>query len=319
MSTTTYTYTVNAPDCDDDHDTFDTLAEALAYFTDEGADATCAAEALTRAEEYGHTECRLGGRRYYIWSEERATAERQIVQTGIVTEEFGSTITSANHIDTYSCFELGETEHPGDGGVEWQQLIMDLHNAGILDEYEVDGVPGEIESVWVEHGPWGFSADGETYWEVTYDHDGWLAELAEASIAVLEREVVDPDGPILAVTFTGETWSPREYNFTTDGYMARWTVDTDKLDKWLSDEGIALCDGRGVSGFLRTADDETWYLGRAIREYLERMVPDYHSLMLDFLVGNGVEESYIDVRVTEAGKRWIFDHGGDPSKVYSGQ
>ena len=301
MSTTTYTYTVNAPDCDDDHDTFDTFTEALAHFTDEGCDPMVAAEALTRAEEYGHTECRLGGRRYYVWAEERATVDRQIRQTGIVTEEFGSTITRVNHIDTYQCFELGETEHEG---VEWDILSSYLAGEGVHEGgLGWDELPEEITRPWEENGYWA-ARSGEEFFTIRYDHEGWCRELAQASVEVV-RDAVIGEGIVHAVEMTGETWSPREYNFSTDGYMARWTVDTDALEAWLADNGIVIENGRNVPGFIRTADDEVWYLGRALEEYLSAKIPDYVSDMHSYLCGNGIEDEYIEIEFTDAGRAWI--------------
>ena len=304
MSTTTYTYIVNAPDCDDDHDRYATFAEALEYFADEGCDTMVAAEALTRAEKYGHTECRLGGRRYYIWTEERATVDRQIRQTGIVTEEFGSGITRVNHIDTYQCFELGETEY---SGVEWDILSSVLAGEGVHEGgLGWDELPEEITRPWEEHGHWA-ARPGEEFFVVRYDHQGWLRELATASVDLLNSNYgLEP--VVRGVEFTGEVASPREYNFTTDSYMARWTVDTDALEAWLTDNGIVIEDGRGVSGLIRTADDETWYLGRALQEYLEDRIPDYVSDMYSYLCGNGVEAEYIEIELTDAGRAWIEEY-----------
>lgn len=247
MSTTDYTYTVNAPDCDD---------------------------------------------------------ERQIVQTGIVTEEFGSTITRVNHIDTYQCFELGETEY---SEVEWDILSSYLAGEGVHEGgLGWDELPEEITRPWEEYGYWA-ARSGEEFFTIRYDHQGWLRELATASVDLLNSNY--GLGPVVhKVEFTGEVWSPREYNFTTDGYMARWTVDTDALEAWLTDNGIVIEDGRGVSGFIRTADDDTWYLGRALEEYLEAKIPDYVSDMHSYLAGNGVEDQYIEIEFTDAGRAWIEEY-----------
>lgn len=308
MSTTIYTYTVNAPDCDDEHDTFTTFTEALAHFTDEGCDAMVAAEALTRAEEYGHTECRLGGRRYYVWAEEReeGDTDRQIRQTGIVTEDFGSGITRVNHIDTYGCFELGETERPG---IEYDVLASYLAAAGVGEQdwgWGFEEADEEIRQAWIDGSPWVAHGEDEL-WTVTYDREGWLRELATASVDLLNSNY--DLGPVVhKVEFTGEVWSPQFYNFSTDGYMARWTVDTDALEQWLTDNGIVIENGRGIDGFIRTADDDTWYLGRALQEYLEHMLPDYVSDMHSHLCGNGVEEEYIEIEFTDAGRAWIEEY-----------
>lgn len=236
-----------------------------------------------------------------------STTHRQIVQTGIVTENFGSTMTRVNHIDTYQCFPLGDTECP-DEPTELQQVAYKLAAAGLADDDEGwDGLDEDVAAVWVDRGPYGASAESQ-FWEVTYDHTGWLTELARASVAVLQDRVVDPAGIIRAVEFTAQTWSPQFYNFTTDGYMARWTVDTDTLEVWLDENGITIDDGRGISGFIRTADDEAWYLARALQEYLEAEIGDYFSAMLDYLSGNGVEDEYVDVTITDAGRAWLAEH-----------
>lgn len=242
---------------------------------------------------------------------------RQIVQTGIVTEDFGSTMTHVNHVDTYQCFPLGETEYHGDdGGVELQQLGSLLANALDLDFCgEFDELPDDITSAWVDRGPWGRWHEDGDLWEVDYDHSGWLRELADASVAVLQDNIVDPAGIVRAVETTGDTWSPQYYNFSTDGYMARWTVDTDALEAWLTDNGVTIDDGRGIDGFIRTADDEAWYLARALQEYLDHEIGDeYVMTMLDYLSGNGVEDEYVDVTLTDAGRAWLDEYAAKSSR-----
>lgn len=241
---------------------------------------------------------------------------RQIVQTGVVTEDFGSTMTHVNHVDTYQTFQLGETERPGDGGVEYEQVGSLIADALGMDfDGEFDDLPADVTSAWVDRGPWGrWHEDGEL-WNVTYDHDGWLRELADASVAILQDNVVDPLGIVRAVETTGETWSPQFYNFSTDGYMARWTVDTDALEAWLTDHDIVIGDGRGISGFMRTADDEAWYLANALQEYLAHEIGDrYFDYMLDYLTGNGVEDQYIDVTLTDAGRAWLAEYAARATK-----
>lgn len=233
-----------------------------------------------------------------------STTNRQIRQTGIVTEEFGSGITHVNHIDTYQCFELGETEY---SGVEWDILSSILAEEGVHEGgLGWDELPEEITRPWEENGHW-IARWGEEFFTVRYDHQGWLRELATASVDLLNNNY--GLGPVVhGVEFTGEVWSPREYNFSTDGYMARWTVDTDALEAWLTDNGVVIEDGRNVSGFYRTADDDTWYLGRALEEYLEARISNYVGDMYSYLCGNGVEEEYIEIELTEAGRAWIEEY-----------
>lgn len=240
---------------------------------------------------------------------DRTDAPRQIVQTGVVVEDFGSTITNVNHVDTYTCFPLGDTERP-DEPTELGQVVSALAAAGVVDfDLWWSEIDPEVAEVWADRGPYGASREPD-FWTVTYDHDGWVRELAEASVEVLRAEVVDPAGIIRAVNLTGETWSPQFYNFSTDGYMARWTVDTDALEAWLTENGVTIGNGAGIDGFIRTADDGTWYLGRALEAYLEHVIgDDYTLLMLDHLTGNGVEDEYVDVQVTDAGRAWLAEHG----------
>lgn len=229
------------------------------------------------------------------------STDRQIRQTGIVTEDFGSGITRVNHIDTYQCFVLGETEYEN---VEWDILSSYLTNECLRDGgLGWDELPEEITRPWEEHGYWA-ARSGEAFFTIRYDHKGWLRELAEASVEVV-RDAVIGEGIVHAVELTGEVHSPQFYNFSTDSYMARWTVDTDALEAWLTDNGIVIEDGRGIDGFIRTADDDTWYLGRALEEYLEAKIPDYVSDMYSYLCGNGIEDEYIEIEFTDAGRAWI--------------
>lgn len=246
----------------------------------------------------------------HAYVSDQSDKPRQIVQTGVVTEDFGSTITRVNHIDTYSCFPLGETELP-DPGVELDQVASELANLGVIDSgLGFDEIhDDEITEAWINRGPWANTSGDPDFWTVDYDHKGWLKELAEASVAVLNSDVVDPGGIVRAVDLTGETWSPSYYNFTTDGYMATWTVDTDALEAWLAENNVEIGNGRGIDGFIRTADDETWYLGNAIEAYLEHEIGEsYLYSMLEYLAGNGVEWEYIDVKVTDAGRAWAAEY-----------
>jgi hypothetical protein len=225
----------------------------------------------------------------------------QVVQTGIVTEELGSNTTEVNHIDTYSVFELGSDHH----------------------------IESEVEYIASELGV----EPPDDLFDVEYDMKRFVDWLADASVFAimhaLPHEVVEREGlaPILRSTDpvirnverVGGTWSPREYNFTTDGYMARWTIDADALNRWLEENRIALPDGHGIPGFIRTADDEFWYIANAIREYLEREVfstPDaYRHAIEDQMASDGVEIDMCHVYLTEAGAKYAIEHGADPEKV----
>lgn len=73
-------------------------------------------------------------------------------------------------------------------------------------------------------------------YEWDYDHAGIIKGLAETSI----REILDQlagDGVIKSIEFIS-TYSPREYNFTSDSFKARWTINLAKLTKWCDDAGF---------------------------------------------------------------------------------
>ena len=219
------------------------------------------------------------------------TTTRQIVQRGIVTEEFGSRITGVNHIDTYQTFQLaGECFIDSEVGELFEDLGLEM------DDLE-----------------W------ETDYFVSLNKFGWLNALADLSIDVIRAELGDDDEVILSVGRTSEDpYSPSEYNFMTDGYQAVWRVNTDKLEDWLTENSVVIHDGSGISGFIRTADDETWYLGHAIAEYLEMEVfanSSYEDVMWQWIAESSLEHDYARIHLTERGVTKAREAGCDPEAI----
>lgn len=218
---------------------------------------------------------------------------RQIKQTGIVTERMGSNATGFNHIDAYQTFTQGSDY--------WLEGELD----NIADMTGADPTP--------------FVQEGRDLWhgglEYHYDHAGWVQALAVESVEVMAELLGEDDPVVKGITFTGESWSPREYNFTTDGYMAEWTIDADALEAWLAENNVVLSDGRGVSGFFGTADDDFWYLATGLRRYLEETLEesDYFYGMTERL--NQIEHDYQWVTISDELAAYLIAEGGDPAEV----
>ncbi|QIG58809.1 hypothetical protein SEA_DATBOI_145 [Gordonia phage DatBoi] len=232
----------------------------------------------------------------------------QVLQTGVVVEDFGSTMTHVNHIDTYSVFDLGSDSH-----IEGEQ-------DHIAESLGVDFAAIEDVTWW-------------EYFDIDWDMQSFIEWLAEASIYAIQQalphELIrngdkapiwkSTDPVILDVEWTGETWSPAFYNFTTDGYMARWEIDADALNRWLDDNEITLEDGRNIPGFARTADDEFWYMAKALEEYLSREVfpgdLEYEHAIWEQMATECVEMDMCQVTLTEQGAAAAIAAGADPDEV----
>lgn len=180
---------------------------------------------------------------------------RQLVQDGVITAPIASTAIGFNTISTVGAFPLADES--------W----IDVETCNIIDVLDVD----------INRMHYGQD------FEIVTDHAGWVTDLAKASIEVLV-DMLDEDDPVVhRVEFTGETWSPRDYMTGDDGYMARWTLDCDALERWLVDNDVTLHDGHGISGFRRTAPDDQWFLARGLNAYLHGVLDeeDYHLRMRD--------------------------------------
>lgn len=78
----------------------------------------------------------------------------------------------------------------------------------------------------------GESGEWDDY-DWTYDHDAIHRGLAEASIEAIVDQFCKPGGAeIIQSIELLSTWSPREYNFRTDSYTARYTLTVQELERW---------------------------------------------------------------------------------------
>ena len=103
----------------------------------------------------------------------------------------------------------------------------------------------------------GQPSDYDDYdWE--YDSSAACMKLSQAGA----QDVVDQLsawGIIRSVEVTS-TWSPREYNFTTDSYKATWEFDADKLDEWAAENNFNAAEyvkqyHSSYSGFMSFVED----------------------------------------------------------------
>jgi hypothetical protein len=91
----------------------------------------------------------------------------------------------------------------------------------------------EQESEWLEQERG--IPEAWRYVDFDYDHRKILEELAEASIAGILNDL--PVGsPIESIEYESN-WSPSAYNFQSDTYTAKFTVNWTQLKKWLKESG----------------------------------------------------------------------------------
>lgn len=154
------------------------------------------------------------------------------------------------HIDTYSTF-TGDSNYESE--VEY-----------LIEEEHAD--PDSIEATW--------------------DHESIRRELAEASIQYVLETV---DREIIQNVELAATDSPREYNFKTDAYDAKFTVSASKLKEWAESvqfdvDAYVHEFHESYSGFIsfvpnaleRDREAMTWYL--TICAYLrETLDPSDHD------------------------------------------
>mgnify|MGYP001002258266 CR=1 FL=1 len=65
-----------------------------------------------------------------------------------------------------------------------------------------------------------------------YDHAGIVKDLASASVNILWNEL---KGAIVHEIAIDKTGSPQFYNYTTDHYVATWTIDADVLKQYIEE------------------------------------------------------------------------------------
>jgi hypothetical protein len=101
-------------------------------------------------------------------------------------------------------------------------------------------------------------ADEITYDDVDWDYntDGYLKDLAEKRVELMNDEILDD--VILKVESKGEIVRPAYYNFTTDRDNTYFTVDIEKLEKYISGhkEDYEKNKIQSCGGFMWLGDEE---------------------------------------------------------------
>jgi len=140
-----------------------------------------------------------------------------------------------------------------------------------------------------------------------YDNYSWnynvsavVEALGKAGAEDIEHQLKD-GGVVLDVTVSG-TYSPREYNFGTDSYKARYTVNATNLDSWCESNGFdpdkyAAEFHCSYSGFMSFVDG--WLADSSRREATIQWlkVDAYLRAELDYNANR-------DAMAEEAGNAW---------------
>lgn len=95
-----------------------------------------------------------------------------------------------------------------------------------IDTYSVFSLDHEIENILYNQNEDGLSDDYDSY-DWTFNHKGYVQSLAENWLDIVTGEVLDD--VIKSIKLDGESYSPREYNFSTDNCNIIFEVDIDKL------------------------------------------------------------------------------------------
>lgn len=176
----------------------------------------------------------------------------QITGDALTIDIWSSTLPVV-HIDTYSMFS----------GESWAEQEY----ANLIDEEGAD--PESIE--------------------ISYDMPAIRKELARESIAYILEEV---DRGIIQNVELTDTWAPREYNFQTDAYDARFTVSVSALLEWAAENKFNVDDyvaefHQSYDGFISFVPSAlksdraamTWYL--TICAYLRSVLEaDGHNMRI---------------------------------------
>lgn len=111
-----------------------------------------------------------------------------------------------------------------------------------------------------------FMEDGKTYddYEWEYDHKGYLQALADNWEKLMRENILDDI--IKNITVTGEAYSPREYNFTTDNAPITIEYDPEALHAYIEahKEQYEAEKRRDYDGYMFLGDEEDnmlmWYM-----------------------------------------------------------
>lgn len=171
-------------------------------------------------------------------------------------------------VDTYATFTLDN---------EYEQEVDALIEQGELPE----------ESAWDTI---------EEKYDVKYDMKGYLQHLAECSIEILENQFIgafdytapNKDGVraknehgIVKKIELSKTQSPQFYNYTTDSYTADWTIDTEKLNKFIRNNGNAYNDFVRENWRNLDTEDEDEILVAMLDFYTRQKYDDGNCIRVD--------------------------------------
>lgn len=109
-----------------------------------------------------------------------------------------------------------------------------------------------------------------------FDHKGYVQALAEASVELLERELI---GDVVKGITLIKSQSPRFYNYTTDSYTALWCINKSALERYIE----------ANQGQYNLFEQENWrgvYMSHGTEDfkpddYLVAMLDYYTRQMLD--------------------------------------
>ncbi|MBM4707904.1 hypothetical protein GS982_01490 [Rhodococcus hoagii] len=205
------------------------------------------------------------------------------VETGhdLVTCEINSGDLKEITIDTYSTFEIGGNTFE-ENEIEWME--------------ESSGVEG------LTYDDFGW----------TYNNALWKQYLSEALIRyILEEQPIDGNDTIVKDIELVDTWSPREYNFTTDRMIANWIVDDTLLREWWAKSGFTFEAEMADGGRHGSRDGYHSFITSRYREdpvaietmmMLDRWIESWSKwesflhFMWDNISGNGEDQDCIDVK-----------------------
>lgn len=131
--------------------------------------------------------------------------------------------------------------------------------------------------------------DIDELYEFDYDMKGYIEELASSSVHWLKQELVnvpkhfDVHGIVQDIKLE-KTASPQFYNYTTDSYIAIWSIDEDKLKQYIDNN---------AQEFYEHVDEQwSFEYQKAIEELDEETK---NVIRLDFMTRKELdEESHIN-------------------------
>lgn len=151
---------------------------------------------------------------------------------------------------------------------------------------------GSVEEMEEQHYIDEYGIDPESI-DFEYDHAGAVKSLAEASINILWNELREIVENIQLI----ETNSPRFYNYTTDSYVAEWTINADRLQAYVTSH---------ANEFEEFVDERWAY--EYTRAVAEDDVNTQTVVALDFWTRQVLPEDTYNDQMFEAESEAWFEH-----------